>query len=225
MEVHIDPQVAGLVLGWVEADGLQLGSASPELTRYIGEAAARIARTMPDEGLRAAVRDLLRRGGFKPAGRNKPAQEYLLRTIEQHGSLPAIINAVDWLNVVSIESALPISLLSRPALAERVLVRYGCEGESFVFNASGQELDVQGLICVCAVNGDRSRPIGTPVKDSMAGKILDTDRQAVVCIYAPEDAVEDDELQKWTHHFAEGLEQFCGCTRTQCRIIKTGSDT
>src|SRR5437762_11401603 len=51
----------------------------------------------PDDGVRAAVRALLRHGGFKPAGRSKPASEYLLQAA-QGGALDAINLAVDVCN-------------------------------------------------------------------------------------------------------------------------------
>ena len=41
--------------------------------------------------IRAAVRDLLRHGGFKPTGRSKPASEYLIKVTEQ-GAKRAIID-------------------------------------------------------------------------------------------------------------------------------------
>src|SRR5687767_3478570 len=36
----------------------------------------------PDEGLRVAIREMLRATGFKPTGRSKPASEYLLRAAQ-----------------------------------------------------------------------------------------------------------------------------------------------
>src|SRR4029079_3798290 len=100
------------------------------------------------EPRREAVRRKLRAGGFKPGRPNKPAQEYLLRTLTEGGSLPAILNVVDALNVISVQSGLPISLLAIERLGSQAIVRYGKPGEKFIFNRSGQELDVEGLICV-----------------------------------------------------------------------------
>src|SRR5512135_1942198 len=53
----------------------------------------RAAPTAADERVRQAVRDLLRRGRYKPTGRGKPASEYLLRTA-QEGAFPSIHPAV-----------------------------------------------------------------------------------------------------------------------------------
>ena len=77
---------------------------------------------------RQAVRRLLRQGGFKPSGRNKPAQEYLLRAAGPDGEWPAIYNAVDILNVVSLRSGLPISLIALNRLQAPFVIRYGRPG-------------------------------------------------------------------------------------------------
>src|SRR3954468_5867212 len=60
-----------------------------------------------DDAVRAAVRDLLRHGGFKPTGRSKPASEYLLRAVGD-GQLAPINLAVDVCNAVSLHSGLPV---------------------------------------------------------------------------------------------------------------------
>src|SRR3954468_1341376 len=64
--------------------------------------------------VRAEVRSLLRHGGFKPAGRSKPASEYL-HAVQHEGKFPAINAAVDACNVVSLHSGLPISLVDLDA--------------------------------------------------------------------------------------------------------------
>lgn len=72
-----------------------------------------------DDAVRAAVRDLLRHGGYKPTGRGKPSAEYLVRAVAE-GALGAINPAVDTCNAVSLHSGLPISVvdldLARPPL-------------------------------------------------------------------------------------------------------------
>src|SRR5919201_3321109 len=58
-----------------------------------------------DDAVRAAVRALLRHGGFKPAGRSKPAAEYLAAAARD-GRLAPINAAVDVGNAVSLHSGL-----------------------------------------------------------------------------------------------------------------------
>src|SRR6202045_4891544 len=63
-----------------------------------------------DDGVREAVRQLLRQAGFKPTGRSKPASEYLIRAVGE-GKLASINVAVDVCNAVSLHSGLPLSVV------------------------------------------------------------------------------------------------------------------
>jgi DNA/RNA-binding domain of Phe-tRNA-synthetase-like protein len=126
------------------------------------EAEAPVRRT---EGLRLAVRDMLRHWGHKPAGRGKPAAEYLTRAVGQ-GALGSINVAVDICNVVSLHAGLSIALVDLDLARPPFRVDRGSEGERYVFNASGQEMELEGLICLFDADG----PCGNPVKDAQRVK-------------------------------------------------------
>jgi len=110
---------------------------------------------------KAAVRDLLRHGGFKPTGRSKPASEYLLKARDA-GFLGEINPAVDACNVASIHSGLPISVVDLERAEGELHIGLVDKGVRYVFNASDQEIDVGGLVCL----HDEAGPCGGPVKDS-----------------------------------------------------------
>jgi DNA/RNA-binding domain of Phe-tRNA-synthetase-like protein len=136
----------------------------------------------PPPDIKDAVRNLLKTGGFKPSGRNKPASEYLAQAARE-GRFPFINNLVDINNLISLRTGLPMSLLDTEAVGENLLLRFGREGERYVFNSGGQEIELKGLICAC--NGDRDEPLGNAVKDSMTGKIKEHTKHVVAVIYAP----------------------------------------
>ncbi|MEP7126940.1 MAG: phenylalanine--tRNA ligase beta subunit-related protein [Byssovorax sp.] len=115
----------------------------------------------PDDAVRAAVRDLLRHGGYKPTGRGKPASEYLVRAADER-TLGSINAAVDACNAVSLHSGLPISVVDRDRAADPLRIAIAPPGSSYVFNASGQEIDVAGLVVLADAEG----PCAGPVKDS-----------------------------------------------------------
>ena len=221
MRIDIDPTVANLAVGIVAADGLRIGPACDDLRSFCDEAARQVATegAAGGEERRQAVRALLRAGGFKPAGRNKPAQEFLCRTIDNDGELPSILNAVDLLNAMSLLSGLPISLLSANRLGDHVVIRYGREDERLVFNRAGQELNVLGLICLCCLEEEDSIPLGSPVKDSMQGKISESDRCVVACIYAPQHDVTVQELVAWAEKLADGFTRWCAATKCRSMIL------
>ncbi|MGQ0614218.1 MAG: phenylalanine--tRNA ligase beta subunit-related protein [Planctomycetaceae bacterium] len=118
-----------------------------------------------DDAVRSAVRDLLRHDGHKPTGRGKPSSEYLLRAAAE-GALRPINAAVDLGNAVSLHSGLPVSGIDLDAAAPPLRVRLGVAGERYVFNASGQEIDVTGLPCLC----DAAGPCANAVKDAQRTK-------------------------------------------------------
>jgi DNA/RNA-binding domain of Phe-tRNA-synthetase-like protein len=118
-----------------------------------------------DEAVRLRVRDMLRHWGHKPAGRGKPAAEYLVRAIDE-GLLGSINVAVDILNVVSLHSGFSIALVDLDQSRAPFRVAPGPQDGSYVFNASGQEMSLRGLICLYDADG----PCGNPVKDAQRVK-------------------------------------------------------
>jgi DNA/RNA-binding domain of Phe-tRNA-synthetase-like protein len=118
-----------------------------------------------DDAVRAAVRDLLRHGGFKPTGRSKPASEYLLRAATD-GQLGTINTAVDACNVASLHSGLPISVVDLDRVTQPVRIGLAPAGAQYVFNASGQVIDVGQLLCLIDATG----PCANAVKDAQRTK-------------------------------------------------------
>ncbi|MGH7554643.1 MAG: phenylalanine--tRNA ligase beta subunit-related protein [Longimicrobiales bacterium] len=105
-----------------------------------------------DEEVRVAVRDMLRHGGYKPTGRGKPASEYLARAASE-GPLASINLAVDACNAVSLHSGFPISVIDLERARAPFRIAVAAEGARYVFNASGQEIDLAGLVCLFDADG------------------------------------------------------------------------
>lgn len=216
--VAIDSAVRGLTVGLIEASEIGLAPSKSALIDICRAAVVDFSATGAEGGddRRQAVRQLLRFGGFKPSGRSKPAQEYLARTAADAEVWPFILNAVDLLNVISLRSGLPISLLAVERAGTNLLIRYGLPDESFVFNASGQTLDVEGLLCVCGERDGRMQPAGTPVKDSQLAKVQVGDQHVLGCLYAPRSVVSDEVLLRWTEELAQGWASWCGALGVNC---------
>jgi DNA/RNA-binding domain of Phe-tRNA-synthetase-like protein len=117
-----------------------------------------------DDDVRAHVRDVLRHGGYKPTGRGKPASEYLIKAATE--GMTSINAAVDACNVVSLHSGLPISVIDLDLGKAPFKVAIAPEGAKYVFNASGQEIDLAGLVCLFDADG----PCANAVKDSQRTK-------------------------------------------------------
>jgi DNA/RNA-binding domain of Phe-tRNA-synthetase-like protein len=131
-----------------------------------------------DDTVRDAVRRLLRHGGFKPAGRSKPASEYLARAVGD-GALGSINPAVDICNIVSLHSGLPITVVDLARTKAPLRVGVAPAGAQYVFNASGQSIDLAGLLCLFDADG----PCGNAVKDAQRTKTDADTRRTLTLIW------------------------------------------
>ena len=166
---------------------LDLGAFTASLPRPLGEcpsppwlldllredADAPLAR---GDHVRAAVRDLLRGGGYKPTGRGKPASEYLVRAASE-GNLSDINLVVNANNAVSLHSGLPISVVDLGRARPPLRVRMADPDATYVFNASGQEIKVGGLLGLEDADG----PCANAVKDAQRTKTAPETRE-VLCL-------------------------------------------
>jgi len=163
------------------------------------------------EEVRAATRDLLRHGGYKPTGRGKPASEYLVRAAGE-GKLGSINLVVDACNVASLHSGVPISIVDTGLAVEPLAVGIAAEGTRYVFNASGQELDASGLLCLCDAEG----PCANAVKDAQRTKTHDGTTGALVVVWGSvAHAGRAAEVARW---YRELLER----AGAQTRAVATG---
>ena len=115
--------------------------------------------------LAGAIRAMLRYGGYKPSGRGKPASEYLLRAATE-GGLSSINLAVDVCNAISLHRGFPISVVDLDLATPPFRIGIAATGESYVFNPSGQEIALGGLVCLFDADG----PCANAVRDSQRTK-------------------------------------------------------
>jgi DNA/RNA-binding domain of Phe-tRNA-synthetase-like protein len=135
-----------------------------------------------DDKVRESIRALLRHGGFKPTGRSKPASEYLLKAVGE-GALGSINLAVDVCNLVSLHSGVPISVVDEDKLQRRpgedLRVGIAPAGASYVFNASGQSIDLGGLLCLF----DSAGPCANAVKDAQRTKTSEETTRVLILLW------------------------------------------
>lgn len=215
--VQPDDVAVGLVIG----GGCVYKPSPPELEAAIARAAEGAAQRTDAERTKSAVRDLLRHGKYKPTGRAKPASEYLLRAASE-GRFPRIGNLVDINNLVSLQSLLPISIIDlERAGTDTFTVRRGREGEAYVFNDTGQQIQLRDLLLVATAHDDR--PCANPVKDAMHTKVDDRTTEVMAVIYAPRDY--DGALREATDRFAEALRCWAHARTTERRIVTAEGST
>src|SRR5207237_7331178 len=97
--------------------------------------------------------------------------------------LTSINMAVDACNVVSFHSGLPISVVDLDRARPPFRVAIAPAGCSYVFNASGQSIDVAGLLCLFDAEG----PCANAVKDAQRTKTEPDTRRTLSLIWGTVD--------------------------------------
>lgn len=132
--------------------------------------------------IRKTIRDALRGHGYKPTGRGKPASEYLHKAVASGRLSPdhTINVAVDACNAVSLHSGLPISVIDLERTEGTLTLRIAPMGTRYVFNPSGQTIDVGGLWCLFDAVG----VCAAPVKDSQRTKTHPNSRHTLSILWS-----------------------------------------
>lgn len=195
-----------LQIGLIEADAVKIGLSRREYLVEIEKAIKGMASldyVYPDN-LQKGIRSLLKAYGFHASGRNRPASEFLVKDLQNRGTFNAINNAVDINNHLSLVTHLPISILDREKCGDKLCLRLGCEGESYVFNREGHELSLKHLLTIA--KGDHTMaPCGSPVKDSQATKVFETTTSLVGVVYTSKTITPENDLRALMQRFEELL--------------------
>ena len=179
--VHAHPllRATTLLTEWPRSVGeLHL---APGLTSLL----AAPAPVRSSESLRAQIRAMLRASGFKPSGRSKPASEYLLQAVAK-GELSAINAPVDLCNAVSFHSGLPISVVDLDLATPPFHIAPAQPEQNYIFNTSGQVMDLAGLLCLWDALG----PCANAIKDSQRTKTHSETRRTLSVIWGHQDVAE-----------------------------------
>jgi DNA/RNA-binding domain of Phe-tRNA-synthetase-like protein len=131
-----------------------------------------------DDAGKSAVRTMLRQHGYRPAGRGKPASEFLVAASEK-GILSSINLAVDACNAASLWGGLPISVVDTALASPPWRIEVAAEGSSYVFNRSGQEISLTGLLCL----EDSEGPCANAIKDSQRTKTHEGTRAVLAVVW------------------------------------------
>lgn len=204
--IRIDERLESARIGIAQIEAIHRWQAHPAFEKWFADQ-LEIAKDRVSDSTwnarRESVREMLRTAHFKPTGRSKPAQEYLLRCLLEP-PFPRVNIPVDCLNLFSVTHGIPISLLRRDRFLDSVNIRLGRESEQYVFNRAGQALDLHGLLCVCGgLSADQ--PLGSPVKDSMEGKVDDPSQDMIAFLYGPSKYFQQSELDDMAQELSDRI--------------------
>jgi DNA/RNA-binding domain of Phe-tRNA-synthetase-like protein len=115
-------------------------------------------------------------------------------------TLSSINFVVDVCNAVSLHSGLPISVVDEQLLAAPLRIAIAEPGSSYVFNASGQVIDVGGLVCL----HDQSGPCANAVKDAQRAKTRAETTETLSVIWGAAQVVRQlDDAVRWYRELLE----------------------
>ena len=158
---------------------------------------------------------LATRAAYKTLGKDparyRGSAEALLRRVIAGKGLPQINAVVDIINLVSLESHLPIGLYDAANIQGDVVFRAGRAGESYK-GIGKYDLNLEGLPVFCDALG----PHGSPTSDSERTMVTSETTQvlAIIISFGGKDV-----LERWMQRMSDLFAQFASGSDCRARIV------
>src|SRR5271156_4042922 len=201
-------------LGCVTAQ-VEAVAAPPEL---LAEMRARVdeilklpyPRGVLESGGITAIRAAYKSLGKDPA-RYRGSAEALLRRVIAGKGLPRINNVVDVINLVSVESRLPVGLYDLANVSGDIVFRAGRAGETYK-GIGKYDLNLEGLPVFCDATG----PHGSPTSDSERTMVTPATQRVLAIVVSFGGA---DTLERWCQHLSTLLQKYAEASETSIEIV------
>ena len=157
-----------------------------------------------------AVRKAYKALGKDPA-RYRGSAEALLRRIVAGKGFPQINTVVDVINLVSVESRLPVGLYDAAHLSGSVVFRAGRAGETYK-GIGKYDLNLEGL----PVFADDQGPHGSATSDSERTMVTPQTTgilAIIVSFFGPEG------MDRWTQRMSDLLAEYAAAKNVEIRIV------
>jgi DNA/RNA-binding domain of Phe-tRNA-synthetase-like protein len=215
--VSIDSELKGkcprVALACVTAE--VLAGATPEgLDQELRACEEKILKLAEPKAVLEAGAILATRAAYKALGKDparyRGSAEALLRRVIAGKGLPRINNVVDAINLVSVESRLPVGLYDLAHVQGDILFRAGRAGETYK-GIGKYDLNLEGLPVFC----DAAGPHGSPTSDSERTMVtLGTKRVfAIIISFGGADG-----LERWGQQMMEALQKYASGKDIQLEI-------
>ncbi len=158
---------------------------------------------------------LATRAAYKALGKDparyRGSAEALLRRIIAGKGLPKINAVVDIINLVSVESRLPIGLYDLARVQGDIVFRVGRAGETYK-GIGKYDLNLEGLPVFCDALG----PHGSPTSDSERTMVTSETKNvlAVIISFSGKEG-----LDRWTQRMRELFAQYASANRCEIGIV------
>ena len=218
VNVMISPELkkkcARAALGCVEAE-VEAGTTPAGLDEALRECEERVAKAADPRAILEAPAILATRAGYKALGKDparyRGSAEALLRRLIAGKGLPRINNVVDVINLVSVESRLPIGLYDLARVEGAIEFRAGRAGETYK-GIGKYDLNLEGLPLFADARG----PHGSATSDSERTMVTEQTKRVLAILVAFGGA---SGLEQWAQRMSALLERFACGRAIQTQII------
>jgi DNA/RNA-binding domain of Phe-tRNA-synthetase-like protein len=218
MEVTIDAAVRAkcprVALGCVTAD-VRTGETPGALGEAMDARVAEIVRLPEPRAVLESGAIVATRAGYKALGKDparyRGSAEALLRRVISGKGLPRINAVVDVINLVSVESRLPIGLYDRAQIRGDVVFRAGLAGESYK-GIGKYDLNLECL----PLFADDAGPHGSATSDSERTMVTGETTQilAIIVSFGGSEG-----LERASRRLAELLTEYAGAQNLETKIV------
>jgi Uncharacterized conserved protein len=218
IDVRISQQLkakcAKAALGCVECE-VETGPTPAQLDELLGACEERIVKLADPRAILEAPALLATRAGYKALGKDparyRGSAEALLRRVIAGKGLPRINSVVDVINLVSVESRLPIGLYDLAHVEGAIEFRAGRAGETYK-GIGKYDLNLEGL----PLFADAKGPHGSATSDSERTMVTENTKRVLAIIVAfggPSG------LEQWSQRLAELLAAHTAATNTEITVV------
>lgn len=191
------------------------GEAPAALVAEMQACESRILNLPEPRAVLESPKILATRSGYKALGKDparyRGSAEALLRRILSGKHFPQINSVVDVINLVSVESRLPIGLYDLAHITGDIVFRAGRAGETYK-GIGKYDLNLEGLPVFC----DQVGPHGSPTSDSERTMVTESTRQ-VAAIFVSFGGAEG--LDAALERMAGLLKQYAAATDVEVVIV------
>ncbi len=218
MHITIDPKLKAkcprTALGCVTAR-VEAGASPAALLEEMKARETEIQKLPFPRGVLASPQVEATRTAYKAVGKDparyRGSAEALLRRVVAGKGLPQINAVVDVINLVSVESRLPIGLYDLAHVTGEIVFRAGRTGETYK-GIGKYDLNLEGLPIFC----DAAGPHGSPTSDSERTMVTGATKQVLAVIVSFGGS---ENLERWTQRLAALLQQYGSGTEIVTNIV------
>jgi DNA/RNA-binding domain of Phe-tRNA-synthetase-like protein len=219
MQMTIDAglklKCAKTALGCVTAH-VEAGASPAALLEEMKAREAEIQKLPFPRGVLESPQIVAARAAYKALGKDparyRGSAEALLRRVVAGKGLPQINSVVDIINLVSVESRLPVGLYDLAHVTGEIVFRAGRAGETYK-GIGKYDLNLEGLPIFC----DAAGPHGSPTSDSERTMVTAATKEVLAVIVSFGGS---ENLERWTQRLGALLQQYAAGTEIVTSIVR-----